>query len=28
MKLGRLVECDPRSNFRSGAISDLTFGDL
>ena len=28
MKLGRMVELDPDNNFRSGATSNLTFGDL
>ena len=28
MKLSRMVELDPDINFRSGATSNLTFGDL
>ena len=28
MKLGRVIEHDPKSIFRYGATSDLTFGDL
>jgi hypothetical protein len=28
VKVGMLIEYDPKNNFRSGAILDLTFGDL
>jgi len=28
MKLGKLAECYPINNIRSGAILNLTFGDL